>query len=113
MKKLLLAAALIAIAAPALAGSVDAKFEQVAAPQAIYNGGIPQFPKYQILVPYILQLNSNHEFLSVNCSLFINGKLVGTANDLLKASPGKVRSSAVTVLDVKPDAAECSVESPM
>jgi hypothetical protein len=112
MKKFFLATTLIltATAAPTLAADVE--FEQVGTPHAIHNG-VPQFPKYQILVPYILQLKSKHEFLSVNCSLFVNGKLVGTAMDILKVSPGKVRSSGVTFIDVVPDTAECSAKSPL
>jgi hypothetical protein len=81
MKKLLLtAAALVALTTPVMAERTDFTFEQTAVQSSALPS--PQYPNAKIvLVSYILKNNLDREYKNAKivCSLFVNGKLVGTA----------------------------------
>ena len=75
----------------------------------------PQYPNAKIvLVSYILKNNLDRECKNAKivCSLFVNGKLVGTATELfVNIDPmARIHSDAWTTFDVRPDATECSVQ---
>jgi hypothetical protein len=108
MKKLLLtAAALVALTTPVMAERTDFTFEQTAVQSSALPS--PQYPNAKIvLVSYILKNNLDREYKNAKivCSLFVNGKLVGTATELfVNIDPmARIHSDAWTTLDVRPDA---------
>jgi hypothetical protein len=115
MKTLLLTAtALVALAAPTHAQTPKFTFEQT----SLRSVGLPspQYPNAKmVVVSYIVKNNSDRTYKSADivCSLFINGKLVGTAKRLfVNIDPmARIRGDGWTTLDVIPDAAECDVET--
>jgi hypothetical protein len=113
MKKFLLAAALVALASPASAQRPSFTFEQISVMSRALPS--PQYPNAKmVVVSYILKnnLDRGYKDAAIVCSLFIDGKLVGTAKKLfVNIEPmDRLLGDGWTTLDVAPDATECQVQ---
>jgi hypothetical protein len=117
MKKLLTTAAvLVALVAPAMAGSTPQQPTLVVDQTAIQATFYPKVQKYVVYVAFTGHntLNQTYQMGTAHCSLFVEGKLIAPAVGVLMDIPalGTINGMAEGgLLDIKPDHAECTLSA--